>query len=121
MLIDLRFAFRQLTKSPGFTVVVLLILALGIGSATAMFTVVNSVLLRPVEYPESDRLFVIRETKLPEFPQFSVSPANFLDFSKQTDAFSGAYASTGATYNLTGGEEPVRVAGLKVSGSYFEV
>ncbi|MDB6170655.1 MAG: hypothetical protein JWM88_3519 [Verrucomicrobia bacterium] len=121
MLSDLRFAFRQLTKSPGFTIVVLLILALGIGSATAMFTVVNSVLLRPVDYPDSERLFVIRETKLPEFPQFSVSPANYLDFAKQTDAFSGAYATSGTTFNLTGGAEPVRVAGQRATGAYFEV
>ncbi|MDB6095350.1 MAG: hypothetical protein JWM32_2912 [Verrucomicrobia bacterium] len=118
---DLRFAFRQLTKSPGFTVVVLLILALGIGSTTAMFTVVNSVLLRPVDYPDSDRLFVISETKLPEFPQFSVSPANYLDFAKETEAFEGAYATSGATFNLTGGAEPVRVAGQRVTGRYFEV
>ena len=121
MLSDFRFGFRQLTKSPGFTIVVLVILALGIGSATAMFTVVNSVLLRPVDYPESERLYVIYETKLPQFPQFSVSPANYLDYAKLTEIFSGAYATAGNTFNLTGGAEPVRVSGQRVTGDYFEV
>jgi len=121
MFSDLKFALRQLTNSPGFTLVVLVILALGIGAATAMFTVVNSVLLRPVDYPDSERLCVIRETKLPEFPQFSVSPANYLDFAKETDAFAGAYATTGTTFNLTGGAEPVRVSGQRATGQFFEV
>ncbi|MDB6128841.1 MAG: hypothetical protein JWM35_2737 [Verrucomicrobia bacterium] len=118
---DFRFAFRQLGKSPGFTLVVLVILALGIGSATAMFTVVNSVLLRPVDYPESEQLYVVYETKLPQFPQFAVSPANYLDFAKLTGAFSGSYATGGSTFNLTGGAEPVRVQGQRATGDYFEV
>ncbi|MBI3886373.1 MAG: ABC transporter permease [Opitutae bacterium] len=118
---DLRYALRQLAQAPGFTCVAVLTLALGIGACTAIFTVVNAVLLRPVEYPESARLLVLRESKLPEFPEFSVSPANYRDFAAQADAFESMYAVRGASYNLTGRGEPVRLLAQRVTGKFFDV
>jgi len=121
MLTDLRYALRQLTKSPGFSVTVLLILALGVGATTIVFTIVDAVLLRPVEYPESDRLVVVRERAMPRFPQFSVSPGNYATFATSIDAFESTYATTGRLFNLTGQGDPVRVSAQGVSGRFFEV
>lgn len=118
---DIRFALRQFAKAPGFTLIAVLTLALGVGACTAIFTVVNSVLLRPVEFPESDRILVIRETNLPQFPQFSVSPANYRDFAAEADAFESMYAVRGSAYNLTGKGEPQRVTGQRVTGQFFDV
>src|SRR5216110_1321908 len=87
MLNDLRYALRQLIKAPSFTIVAILTLALGIGACTAIFSVVNTVLLRPLEFSEPDRIVAIRETNLPQFPEFSVSPPNFLDWEKQTKSY----------------------------------
>ena len=117
---DIRFALRQLLKSPGFTVVAILTLALGIGACTAIFTVVNSVLLRPVAYPESERLMVIQETYPPEFPTFSVSPANFKDWTLQADLFESMYANRDGSFNLTGEGEPIRLTAARPTGRYFE-
>src|SRR5450432_4332058 len=113
MLNDLRYAIRQLIKSPGFTAVAILTLALGIGACTAIFSVVNGVLLRPLDYPQPDRLVIMRETQLPQFPQFSVSPPNFLDWQKQTKSYSYLAAYGGSHMNLTGEGEPQRLVGVK--------
>src|SRR3954470_21031366 len=118
---DFRYAFRQLIKSPSFTIVAILTLALGIGACTAIFSVVNTVLVRPLDYPNADRLVTIRENQLPKFPEFSVSPPNYADWEKQTKSYEYFAAYTGATLNLTGAGEPQRLIGAKATGHYFDV
>ena len=119
MLHDLRFAFRQLFLSPGFTFVALLTLALGIGASTAIFSVVDGVLLRPLAYPESERLVVIRETKLPQFPEFSVAPGQYFTWLEQAHSFASLAAYRGGSYNLTGGNEPQRLSARRVTANYL--
>src|SRR4051812_39728749 len=121
MLQDFRYALRQLIKAPSFTIVAIITLALGIGACTAIFSVVNTVLLRPLDYPDPDRLVVIRETQLPKFPEFSVAPPNFLDWQKQAKSYEHLAAYTGAPLNLTGESEPQRLLGVKATAHYFEV
>src|SRR5262249_18487710 len=103
---DLKFALRQLWKYPGVSALAILTLALGIGACTAIFSVVNAVLLRPLEYQDANRLVIIRETFPPQFPEFTVAPANFLDWKKQADAFASIYAVRNASFNLTGDGDP---------------
>ncbi len=118
---DLRYAIRQLLKSPGFTAVAVLTLALGIGACTAIFSVVNSVLLRPLDYPQPEQIVVMKETFLPDYPEFSVSPPNFLDWEKQAKSFSAIAASSSAALNLTGDGEPQRLIGIKATARLFDV
>src|SRR6476619_2623086 len=113
MLNDFRYALRQLIKAPSFTIVAILTLALGIGACTAIFSVVNGVLLRPLDYPAPEQIVVLKETNLPEFPEFSVSPPNYLDWEKQLKSFSSIAATQGAPLNLTGDNEPHRLIGVK--------
>ena len=86
---DLRFAWRSLRKHPGFAAVALLTLAIGIGSTTAIFSVLNAVVLRPLPYAEPDRLVIIRDSFVPKLPEFSVSPGRFLEWQTRTRAFDG--------------------------------
>jgi putative ABC transport system permease protein len=118
---DLRYAIRQLCKSPGFAAIAILTLALGIGACAAIFSVVNGVLLRPLDYPQPDRIVVIRETQLPQFPEFSVSPPNYLDWEKQTKSYSAIAAYSGSQINLTGEGEPQRLIEVKATAHYFDV
>src|SRR5450631_4945662 len=121
MINDLRYALRQLIKSPGFAAVTILTLALGIGACTAIFSVVNAVLLRPLDYPDPARLVIIRETNLPDFPEFSVSPPNYLDWEKQTKSYEYLAAYSGSRINLTGDGEPQQLVGIKATAHYFDV
>ncbi|MDQ6624414.1 MAG: ABC transporter permease, partial [Verrucomicrobiota bacterium] len=121
MLADLRYALRQLLKSPGFTAIAILTLALGIGACSAIFSVVNAVLLKPLDDVDPARIVIIRETQLPQFPEFSVAPPNFLDWEKQTHSFESMAASTNSELNLTGAGEPERLVGVKATAHYFDV
>lgn len=121
MLNDLRYALRQLIKAPSFTIVAIVTLALGIGACTAIFSVVNTVLLQPLDYSDPDRIVTIRETQLPQFPEFSVSPPNFLDWEKQASSYEYLAAFTGAPVNLTGEGEPQRLIAVKATAHYFDV
>jgi putative ABC transport system permease protein len=119
LLKDIRYGIRMLLKKPGFTVVAVITLALGIGANTAIFSVVNAVLLRPLPYKEPDRLMVIRETKLPQFPEFSVSPGNFLDWKAQNTVFERMGAMNSTSFNLIGTGDPERLRGMFVSDGFF--
>jgi putative ABC transport system permease protein len=121
MINDFRYALRQLLKAPSFTIVAILTLALGIGACTAIFSVVNTVLLRPLDYTSPDRIVVIRETQLPQFPEFSVSPPNYIDWEKQTKSYEYLAAYSGARLNLTGDGEPQQLTGVKATAHYFDV
>jgi len=113
----LRYALRQLIKARSFTITILLTLSLGIGACVAIFSVVNSVLLRPLPYPESDKLVVVAETKLPELPTFAVAPAQFFDWQRRANSFESLASMTMASYNLTGTGEPVRTLAAQVSAN----
>ena len=117
---DARYAIRQLIQSPGFTFVAVLTLALGIGATTAIFSVVNGVLLRPLPYPDSDQLVRVHEV-VPQYGLFSVAPANFLDWRQQNTVFDrvAAYGSTSGTF--TGPSGPDRVQGMQVSWDLFQL
>jgi putative ABC transport system permease protein len=119
LLQDLRYGARMLFKQPGFTLIAIVTLALGIGANAAIFSVVNAVLLRPLPYKEPERLMVIRETKLPQFPEFSVSPGNFLDWKAQNTVFERLVAMNNSSFNLIGTGEPERLRGMFVSDGFF--
>jgi len=119
---DLRYALRNLARNPGFACVSILALALGIGANSTIFAVVNSVLLEPLRFDRPDQLVVIRERNLKAgFPQFSLSPGNYLDFRDHNHSFSGIAAFGGQGLNLSGGSEPERLRGARVTMDFFDV
>jgi hypothetical protein len=122
LLQDVRYAFRTLLRSPGFTTVAVLTLALGIGANTAIFSVIDAVLLRALPYHEPDRLLDLSaDSETRGIPSFPMSPGDFADTRAQAKTLSGMAAIAPATFNLTGGGEPVRVEGGGVSASFFDV
>src|SRR5688572_7306711 len=116
----LRYAIRQLAATPGFTVVAILIVAIGIGSATAMFSTVDAVVIRPLALPESDRLVTVYETNLErDVPFFSVSVPNYVDFKAQATSFSSMAAVTWRAMNLTGSGEPELIQVRTVTANFL--
>ncbi|HEY6401542.1 MAG TPA: ABC transporter permease, partial [Blastocatellia bacterium] len=109
----------MLLKKPGFTLIAVITLALGIGANAAIFSVVNAVLLRPLPVKDPDRLMWIRETKLPQFPEFSVSAGNFLDWRKQNTVFERLVAVSGESFNMVGTGDPEQIRGWKVTDGFF--
>jgi putative ABC transport system permease protein len=119
---DLRYALRMLIKKPGFTVVVVAALALGIGANTAIFSIVNSILLRPLPYRDPDRLTMIwMDNKRMNVDQDIHSYANYADYRDQNQVFESMAAYHGVSLNLVGGGEPERIIGSAASASLFEV
>ncbi len=123
MMTDLRYAIRILLKAPAFTGIAIFALALGIGANTAIFSVVNAVLLRPLPYPEPDRLVLLREVTN-AFPNGSVSYPNFLDWREGQRSFTDLTLARRELYNfsLIGGmTAPERVGGGRVTANYLSV
>ena len=117
---DLRYALRSLAKSPAFTLVAVVIVAIGIGAATAMFSTVNALALRPIDLPESRRLAVIYETNLSRgVSQFSVSLPNYLDWKDRARSWSSLAAVSGQTLNLTGEAEAEMVRAPRVTANFL--
>jgi putative ABC transport system permease protein len=117
---DTRYALRQLVKAPAFTIVAVATLALGIGATTAIFSVVNSVLLRPLPYPQSDRLVRVHEV-VPQYGLFSVAPGNVPDWQRQNRVFDGLAAYNPASATLLRAEGPERLQGALVSWNLFQI
>jgi predicted permease len=117
---DLRYATRQLRKSPGFAAIAVLTLALGIGANTAIFSVVNSVLIKPLPYPNSQQLVQIFETA-PSTNRNAVSGGAFKDWHQQSSKFSHLAVYEETRLNLTGGGTPERLSGLMVSSEFLSV
>jgi putative ABC transport system permease protein len=120
MLNDIRYAFRMLQRQPGFTAVAVATLALGIGATTAVFTVVDGVLLRPLPFADPDRLLVLLNGRNGRIST-SYSPANYRDVVSGSGVFSGAAAFDVSSMNLTGQGDPQRVRAATVTGRFFSV
>jgi len=121
LLQDIRYGIRTLGKNPGFTAVAVLTLALGIGANTAIFSVVENVLLRPLPYPQPGNLVQIWNTYPPQAPRAGLSPGDYADWRQQNASFSemGGYAHISQGFNLTGEGEPQRVLGSYASAGLF--
>ncbi len=118
MMQDLRFGVRMLEKSPGFTAVAILTLALGIGANTALFSVVNGVLFNPLPYPQPEQLVTLHESK-PNFEAGSISFPNFRDWRKENTTFSMMAISRGYSFSLTGAGDAEQVRAELVSTDFL--
>src|ERR1700691_1518659 len=121
LLQDIRYGLRALRKSPGFTVVAVLTLALGIGANTALFSVVDAVLLRPLQFKNPSRL-VWGWGSCPLCEQAAVSPSDFVDYRAQNQSFEhyGARASGDSLFNLTGNDKPIQIKGSMITAGFFD-
>ena len=122
---DLRFACRLLLKSPGFALMATIIMALGIGANTAIFSIVHAVLLEPLPFHDVDRLVQVwhtpPQTSFPGMTRFSVSAANFFDWQKQNHVFEQMALYSGAQFDITGAGKPEAVTASTVSPEFFSV
>lgn len=119
---DVRFGLRALRKSPGFTLVAIITLALGIGANTAIFCAVNRVLLHPLNVPLLDRLFVVQQN-MPGINLVGgqLTPSQAEDFGKRTDLFDAFAGVSGTSFTLTGSGEPQHIGGLRTMGRVFDL
>src|SRR5215475_159426 len=118
---DLKYALRQLSKSPGFAIVAILTLALGIGANTAIFSFINSWMLQPSPFPAIDRIVLLFETDKRTGATMSTSPADWADWRDKSGIFEELGAASFGSFNLTGSDEPVKIPGFNVSSNFFHV
>jgi predicted permease len=118
LLRDLGYGFRMLAKSPGFTAIAILTLALGIGANTALFSVVNGVLLNPLAYPQSGQLVALYG-KTTGFDHAPIAYLNFLDWQRETQTFSSMAMYRNQDYNFIGADEAERLSGYMISADFF--
>src|SRR5712671_134090 len=119
---DLRYGFRLLIKSPGFTSIAVLALALGIGANTAIFSLVDRVLIRPLPYAAADRLVMVWEdASFLSFPRNTPAPANYVDWKAQNQVFTDMTATRYTTASLTGDGQPEQLSGRRVTPNFFDV
>jgi len=121
---DIRYALRLWSRSPGFTAVAVLTLALGIGANTTMFSVVNSTVLRELPFADPDRLVGVWQSPVSDPRNLNiVSLPNYRDWLQRSRSFAhlALFDSAGRGYNLSGGSEPEQVAGVRVTASFFDV
>ena len=116
---DVRLAFRQLRSAPGFTLAATLTLALGIGGTTAIFSLVNAVILRPFAFPDPERVMTVWEHWRDS--RSELSAANFLDLQSSSDAFESMTALTWRSYNIATQDAPERVLGVEATHEFFDV
>src|SRR5687767_10389901 len=117
---DFRGAVRLLRRTPGFSAVAIATIALAIGANTAMFSFVNGMLLRPLPYPEPDRIVRVLE-RLPSGGINGASTLNYLDWTNQNAVFESMAAEVSWSATLTGGGEPIVIRGARVSSPYFDI
>src|SRR3982075_2554471 len=119
---DLRYALRMLRKQPGFTIIAVLTLALGIGANTAIFSIVNAVLLQPLPYPDADRIMVLNESSGPG-QDFAVALPDYFDWKTDTKTFEHLAYTHKESRNLSGipGREAERVSCASVTKNFFNV
>src|SRR5580692_8930732 len=120
LLEDLRYGLRMLRKNPGFTVVAVLTIALGIGANTALFSVVNGVLLNPLPYPQPDQLVTLHKSK-PNFNTGSISYPNFLDWQKENHTLSSMAVARPYSFSLTNLGEAEQIQGQFVTSDFFSI
>src|SRR5690242_11844499 len=121
LLQDLRYALRMMLRNRAFTAVAVVVLALGIGANTVIFSVVNAVLLRSSPYPDSDRIIMVFESNVQRKTREAVAAANFLDWRDQNQVFENIAAFREDTFSLTGGDKPERVWGVVTTSGLFPV
>jgi putative ABC transport system permease protein len=122
---DFRYGLRILMRNPGFTLAAIVVLALGIGANTAIFSIVNAVLLRPLPYQDASRIMQVWHVppakSFPGMTLFSVSPANYLDWQSQNGSFEQMAAYGFASFNVGGGEQPESIRGAAVAPGFFSI
>src|SRR5262245_30028475 len=119
---DFRYAFRQLTRNPAFTIVALLALALGIGANSAIFTAFEAVLLRPLPFGNPDQLVIVwEEASFVGFAHNTPAVANYVDWRKQNNVFTDMAATRSRKANLTGDGPPEQLRGRAVTPNFFDV
>jgi predicted permease len=119
---DVRYAYRSLVRTPGFTLIALATFAIGIGVNTAVFSVFNGVLLKPLGYPDADRITMVwNDNRRQAIKEDITSYPNYRDWAEQSQSYAHLAAYTSSSFNLTGADEPERLRGAQVTANFFDV